>query len=76
MTPPGVPGESIELQVADVLRRVAFPANKSEIVRVAREAGASNELLSIFEGLPEQDYANPDAVGRLVGSNDAPGLGS
>lgn len=71
-----IPGESIDLQIEDVLRAVPYPANKDRIVEIARQAGASNELLSILDGLPEQDYADGESVARLIGSNYGPGLGS
>ncbi|HEY3538246.1 MAG: DUF2795 domain-containing protein [Trinickia sp.] len=74
MSTPAVPDEPIDLQIADVLHAVSFPANKDEIVDIARDAGASNELLAILDGLPEQDYADVDAVTRLIGSNYGPGV--
>ena len=73
--PSRIPGESIDLQLADVLHDVRFPANKDALVDAATEAGASNELLAMLDGLPEQDYADVDAVTRLVGSNYGPGIG-
>jgi hypothetical protein len=69
-----IPDESIDLQIADVLRAVAWPANKDALVDTARTAGASNEVLSMLDGLPEQDYADIAAVTRLIGSNYGPGL--
>jgi hypothetical protein len=74
MTTSAIPEEPIDLQIADVLHAVRYPANKDEIVEVARAAGASNELISIFDGLPEQDYADVDSVTRLIGSNYGPGV--
>ncbi|MDE1184133.1 DUF2795 domain-containing protein [Paraburkholderia sp.] len=71
-----IPGESIELQIADVLREIDWPANKDEIVDAARDAGASGEVVDMFDGLPEQDYADGGAVLRLIGSNFGPGLSS
>ncbi|WP_206955742.1 DUF2795 domain-containing protein [Trinickia acidisoli] len=70
-----VPMEAIDLQIADVLHAVRYPANKDRIVDAARDAGASNALLAILDGLPEQDYADVDAVTQLIGSNYGPGLG-
>ncbi|WP_017775935.1 DUF2795 domain-containing protein [Paraburkholderia kururiensis] len=69
-----IPDESIDLQIADVLRAVAWPANKDALVDAARAAGASNEVLTMLDGLPEQDYADIAAVTRLIGSNYGPGL--
>ena len=70
-----VPQETIDLQIADVLHAVRYPANKDCIVEAARDAGASNELLAILDGLPEQDYAGVDDVTRFISSNYGPGLG-
>ena len=75
MTASSIPGESIDLQISDVLSEIHFPANKDALVDAAREAGASNEVLSMLDGLPEQDYADINAVTKLIGSNFGPGLG-
>jgi Protein of unknown function (DUF2795) len=76
MTTSAIPGEPIDLQIADVLSAVHFPANKDEIVDVARTAGASNELLAILDSLPEQDYTDIGSVARLISSNYGPGVSS
>jgi len=73
--PHDIPNETIDLQIADVLAAVRYPANKDAIVDAARDAGASNEVLSMLDGLPEQDYADVDAVTRCVAGNFGPGLG-
>jgi hypothetical protein len=75
MTRADIPREPIDLQIADVLREAAYPANKDALVDAAREAGASNEVIAMLDGLPEQDYANIEAVEQLLGSNFGPGLG-
>jgi hypothetical protein len=72
----GESGESIDLQIADVLREARFPINKDGLVDVAREVGASNEVLAMLDGLPDQDYADIAAITRLLASNFGPGLGS
>ena len=76
MTASAIPGESIDLQIADLLGEVRFPANKNALVDAAREAGASNEVLSMLDGLPEQDYVDVASVTRLIGGNYGPGLGA
>ena len=76
MTASDIPGELIDLQIADVLREVRFPTYKDALVDAAREAGASNEVVSMLDGLPEQDYADVASVTRLVGGNYGPGLGA
>jgi hypothetical protein len=62
-----VPRESIDLQIADVLRAATYPANKDALVDAARRG---------CDGLPEQDYADVAAVTKLIGSNFGPGLGA
>jgi len=69
-----VPEEPIDLQLTDVLSDVHWPANKDDIVDAARAAGASNEVLGILDGLPEQDYRDVGAVTRLIGGNFGPGI--
>ncbi|WP_321855456.1 DUF2795 domain-containing protein [Paraburkholderia tropica] len=69
-----LPEEPIDLQFTDVLREVRWPANKDDLVDAARAAGASNEVLAILDGMPEQDYRDVAAVTALIGSNYGPGL--
>ncbi|KQR87280.1 hypothetical protein ASG35_24570 [Burkholderia sp. Leaf177] len=66
--------EPIDDEIAQVLREVKFPANKDGIVDAAREAGVSNDVISVFNGLPEQDYADANAVEQLLGSNGGSGI--
>jgi hypothetical protein len=66
--------EPIDSEIAQVLREVKFPANKDGIADAARAAGASNDVIAVFDGLPEQDYANADAVERLLGGSGASGI--
>ncbi|OXJ00801.1 MULTISPECIES: DUF2795 domain-containing protein [Burkholderia] len=73
--PHDIPSETIDLQIADVLGAIRYPANKDAIVDAARDAGASNEVLAMLDGLPEQDYADVNAVTQWVAGNFGPGLG-
>ncbi|SAL79834.1 hypothetical protein AWB71_05985 [Caballeronia peredens] len=68
--------EPIDDEIAQVLRIVRYPVNKDALVDAAREAGVSNDVITLFDGLPEQDYANADSVEQLLGSNGAAGLSS
>lgn len=70
----GLNYEPIDDEIAQVLRDLTFPANKDAIVDAARAAGASNDVIALFDGLPEQDYANADAVEQLLGSNGGSGI--
>jgi hypothetical protein len=75
MSASDIPGESIDLQIADLLSEVQFPINKDALVDAAREAGASNEVLAMLDSMPEQDYVDIESVTRLIGGNYGPGLG-
>jgi hypothetical protein len=66
--------EPIDDEIAQVLRELPFPTNKDGIVDAARSAGASNDVIAVFDGLPEQDYGSADAVEKLLGGNGASGL--
>jgi Protein of unknown function (DUF2795) len=72
----GLNYEPIDDEIAQVLRDLKFPTNKDGIVDAARAAGASNDVITVFDGLPEQDYANADAVEQLLGSNGGSGISS
>ncbi|KMY85462.1 Superfamily II DNA and RNA helicase [Candidatus Paraburkholderia calva] len=66
--------EPIDDEIAQVLQAVAYPANKDALVDAARAAGVSNDVVFLFDGLPEQDYRDADSVEQLLGSNGGPGL--
>ena len=66
--------EPIDDEIAQVLRDLTYPANKDGIVDAARAAGVSNDVIAVFDGLPEQDYASADAVEQLLGSNGGSGI--
>ena len=76
MTGAPIPDESLDMQIPDILQTISWPTNKDALVDAARDAGASNEVLSMLDGLPEQDYTDVNAVTKLIGSNYGPGLGS
>jgi hypothetical protein len=66
--------EPIDDEIAAVLNAVPYPANKDAIVDAAREAGVSNDVINLFDGLPEQDYKDADSVEQLLGSYGGPGI--
>ncbi|SAK95217.1 hypothetical protein AWB77_05501 [Caballeronia fortuita] len=66
--------EPINDEIAQVLRLVKYPANKDAIVDAARDAGVSNDVITVFDALPEQDYNDADSVEQLLGSNGGPGI--
>ena len=54
--------DSISADIEAALKSATFPANKDSIVEAARVSGASNEVITVLVGLPEQDYDDANAV--------------
>ena len=48
------------------LRDADFPASKEELVRVARSAGASGEVVAALRAIPSVEYASREEVARSV----------
>ncbi len=69
-----LPDEPIDRQIEELLRDAVFPASKDALFDAARDAGASNEVLSMIDGLPEQDYVDVASVSRLISGSFAPGI--
>ena len=59
--------DSISADIEAALASAAFPANKDNIVEAARASGASNEVITMLIGLPEQDYQDASAILRQFG---------
>ncbi len=54
--------DSMSADVEAALAAVPFPANKDAIANAAKESGASNEILTALDGIPERDYTNAQDV--------------
>nr|WP_241267298.1 DUF2795 domain-containing protein [Streptomyces scabichelini] len=48
------------------LKGATFPADKDELLRAARVAGASDEVLTALRGVPPEEYTNKEDVARSV----------
>jgi hypothetical protein len=59
--------DSMSADIASVLAQVAFPASKDAIIDTARSVGVSNEVLTLLDGIDDQDYACADAVTDHLG---------
>src|SRR3954452_23070905 len=53
-------------EVLDALGEVDFPAGKDDLLAAARAAGASEEVQNALRGIPPDEHANRDEVGRFV----------
>jgi Protein of unknown function (DUF2795) len=55
------------IQLQKHLKGIQYPASKDELVAHAKEHGADENALSVFEQLPEQDYDTPTDVSKAIG---------
>ncbi len=55
----------IELQKH--LKGMDYPASKQDVISKAQENGADEELLSVLEGLGDQQFETPADVNKAIG---------
>lgn len=55
----------IELQKS--LKGINYPADKQQVLQTAEQNGADEEMRSILDGLPDQEFSGPDDVSEAVG---------
>ncbi len=55
----------IELQKH--LKGMDYPASKQDVISKAQENGADKELLSVLEGLDDQQFETPADVNKAIG---------
>lgn len=66
----GVGGQS-SANVTAHLKGVNFPARKQDLVRQAQNNGAGQDVISMIQRLPEQDYKSIADVTRAFGEAKA-----
>ena len=54
------------IQVQKFLAGIDYPASKADIVRVAKDNGADNEVRSALEGIADREYDGPTDVTEEV----------
>lgn len=55
------------IEVQKHLKGIDYPANKQDIIKHAEKQGADEELRSLLEELPEDEYETPTDVNRAIG---------
>ncbi|CAL8480691.1 DUF2795 domain-containing protein [Caballeronia sp. S22] len=58
---------SVFIDMQKALKGVDYPADKETIVKTAREHGASKDVMSALEALPDQQFQTPAEVSKAVG---------
>ncbi|WP_250515854.1 DUF2795 domain-containing protein [Caballeronia sp. INDeC2] len=60
-------GLSVFLEVQKALKGIDYPADRQTIIDTAKKHGAGEEVMSVLEGLPEQEFQTPAEVSKAVG---------
>ena len=58
----------IELQKH--LKGVSYPASREDLMAAAEENGADDDVRSMLEQLPDEEYETPAAVNKAMGGLD------
>lgn len=58
---------SSPIEVQKYLKGVDYPAKKEDLLQRARGNGAKKEILSIIEGLKEDQFNSPAEVSKAIG---------
>ncbi len=53
-------------EILHAVKNVDFPAGKDDLVRAAKQAGASETAVKALRGIPPESYANRTEVARSV----------
>lgn len=54
-------------EIQNYLKGVDYPADKNTLVETAREQGAPEEVVSMLERLPEEEYDGPQIIMQKFG---------
>ncbi|MFF4779490.1 DUF2795 domain-containing protein [Microtetraspora fusca] len=54
------------IQLQKDLKGVDYPARQADLLKVARDHGAGQEVVSALEKIPDREYDGPNAVSKAV----------
>lgn len=55
------------IQLQKDLKGVDYPVSKQDLINHAKKHGADENVKSVLEQLPDQEYDNPTSVSKAVG---------
>ena len=55
------------IQVQKFLKGLNYPATKEQVVEHAREQGADENVVSVLEKMPDEQYQTPADVSQAIG---------
>lgn len=56
------------VQVQKYLKHVDYPATKEDLIKVAQDEGADENVLHTLEDLPEEEYDSPKKLSQAIGN--------
>jgi hypothetical protein len=64
--PGGIPHVN-PVQVQKFLEGVDYPASKQDLIKVAQDHGAAENVLKMLQNLPDQTFETPADVSQAIG---------
>jgi hypothetical protein len=61
-------GNASPAEVEEYLHGLDFPSDKDDLISKARDNGAPDDVISLLDNLPEQDYHSPIEVSNAIGN--------
>ncbi|HBG81615.1 TPA: hypothetical protein DDW69_02115 [candidate division CPR2 bacterium] len=54
-------------EIAGILERTDFPKSRSEIIKIAKDKKASNEIINVLNTLPNKQYNSLAGIWDAIG---------
>ncbi len=54
-------------EVQQFLHGIDYPARKNDLIKKARDNGASDDVMSVLNDFPDQDFNSPVDVSKAIG---------
>jgi hypothetical protein len=61
---------SVFIEIQKALKGIDYPADKQTLLDTARKHGASAEVMSALDALPDQQFQTPADVSKAVGQEE------
>ena len=58
------------VQVQKFLKGVDYPADKNELIQAAKDEGADENVISMLESLPDEEYQTPADLSQAIGAEE------
>ena len=60
------------VEVEKSLKGIDYPAKKDDLIKHAKQQGASQDVLETLKELPEENFKSPIDVSKAIGEIDRP----